>query len=274
MNAWAWDDFARVAGGVWHAAPHDDALSFVGVSIDTRSIEPGQVFFAFEGEQVDGHAYLQNARDGGAGACVVTHTERVPGDLGIPVLAVDDPQAALTRLASAWRDRIRAKVIAITGSNGKTTTCRLMEGVCGAAGKTYASPRSFNPALGVPITLLNTPIDAEYLVAEVGMSTPGEIAARNATLRPDVAIITSIGRAHLEGLGSIENIAKEKAQLIATSPVDAVGVIPGEIGVLEDALAGDPHRIVRLDVPFTPEASDADGSTFRIGSASFRVALP
>lgn len=274
MNAWAWDDFARVAGGVWHAAPHDDALSFVGVSIDTRSIEPGQVFVAFEGEQVDGHAYLQNARDGGASACVVTHAERVPGDLGIPVLAVDDPQAALTRLASAWRDRIRANVIAITGSNGKTTTCRLLESVCGAAGKTYASPRSFNNALGVPITVLNTPIDAEYLVAEVGMSTPGEIAARTRTLRPDVSIVTSIGRAHLEGLGSIENIAKEKAQLIATSPVDAVGVIPGEIGVLEDALAGDPHRIVRLDVPFTPEASDAGGSAFRIGSATFRVALP
>ncbi len=274
MNAWAWDDFARVAGGVWHAAPHEDALSFVGVSIDTRSIEPGQVFFAFEGEQVDGHAYLQNARDGGAGACVVTHAERVPDDLGIPVLVVDDPQAALTRLASAWRDRIRAKVIAITGSNGKTTTCRLLESVCGAAGKTYASPKSFNNALGVPITVLNTPIDAEYLVAEVGMSTPGEIAARTRTLRPDVAIITSIGRAHLEGLGSIENIAKEKAQLIATSPENAVGVIPGGIGVLEDALAGDPHRIVRLDDRFTPEASDADGSTFRIGSASFRVALP
>ncbi|MCR9074955.1 MAG: UDP-N-acetylmuramoyl-tripeptide--D-alanyl-D-alanine ligase [bacterium] len=274
MNAWAWDDFAGVAGGSWHTSPGDDALSFVGVSIDTRSIEPGQVFFAFIGEQVDGHDYLTKARDGGAGACVVTHAERVPDDLGIPVLVVKDPQEALTRLANAWREWIQARVIAITGSNGKTTACRLMEGVCGAAGKTHASPKSFNNALGVPITVLNTPVDAAYLVAEVGMSTPGEIAARNATLRPDVAIITSIGRAHLEGLGSIENIAKEKAQLISTAPAGAVGVIPGGIGVLEDALAGDPHRILRLDDRFKLETSDAHGCGFRIGQDSFRVALP
>jgi UDP-N-acetylmuramoyl-tripeptide--D-alanyl-D-alanine ligase len=274
MNAWAWDDFAGTAGGSWHTPPRDEAIPFAGVSIDTRSIEPGQVFFAFDGEQVDGHAFLGAAQQRGAGACVVTHGERVPDDIGIPVLVVGDALDALTRLADAWRARIRAKVIGITGSNGKTTTCRLMEGVCGAAGKTYASPKSFNNALGVPITVLNTPIDAAYLVAEVGMSTPGEIAARTRTLRPDVSIVTGIGRAHLEGLGSIENIAIEKAQLITTAPAGAVGVIPHGIGSLDAALDGDPHRIERLGDGFRVEQIDQGGCAFSVDGASFRVPIP
>ena len=274
MNAWAWDEIARLAGGAWHIAPESGPCAFVGVSIDTRSIQPGQLFFAFHGEQVDGHDYLRNAQDRGAAACVVTHGDRVPEQIKIPVLAVGDALDAMTRLASAWRDRIRAKVIAITGSNGKTTTCRLMQGVCSAAGKTHASPKSFNNALGVPITVLNTPIDAEFLVAEVGMSTPGEIAARTQLLRPDIAVITSIGRAHLEGLGSIENIAKEKACLISTAPPATVGVIPHGIGSLDAALVGDPHRIVRLDDRFKLETSDADGCAFSIDEASFRVPIP
>lgn len=274
MSSWAWDDFAHAAGGSWRSHPQGPSLPFAGVSIDTRSIEPGQVFFAFVGEQVDGHEYLETAQERGASACVVTHEERVPDDITIPVLVVGDTLDALTRLASAWRDRLAARVIAITGSNGKTTTCRLMQSVCGAAGMTYASPKSFNNALGVPITILNTPIEAEYLVAEVGMSTPGEIAARNMTLRPDLAMITSIGRAHLEGLGSIENIAREKAQLIASSPAEAAGVIPGGIATLEDALRGDPHRIVRLGDGFSLETSDQHGSVFNIDSVRFSVPLP
>ncbi len=274
MNAWAWDEIARIAGGVWHIAPASDECPFVGVSIDTRSIEPGQMFFAFIGEQVDGHKYLMSAQDSGAGACIVTHADRVPDGMTIPVLVVGDALHAMTQLASAWRDRIGARVIAITGSNGKTTTCRLMQGVCEAAGKTFASPKSFNNALGVPITVLNTPADTEFLIAEVGMSTPGEIAARTRLLRPDIAIITSIGRAHLEGLGSIENIAREKADLISTAPVAAVGVIPDGIGVLDDALRDDPHPIMRLGDGFQIEQIDQDGGAFSIHTVPFGVPIP
>jgi UDP-N-acetylmuramoyl-tripeptide--D-alanyl-D-alanine ligase len=273
MNAWAWDVIASIVGGAWHIAPKDDAIDFVGVSIDTRTIEHGQVFFAFEGEQVDGHDYLINAQDRGAGACVVTHPDRVPDGLVIPVLVVGEALGALTRLADGWRDRIGAKVIAITGSNGKTTSCRLMQAVCDGAGKTAASPKSFNNALGVPITILNTPLDAEYLVAEVGMSTPGEIGDRTRLLRPDVAIITSIGRAHLEGLGSIENIAKEKADLIRSAPKHARGVIPGGVDVLDAALADDPHEIERLTDVFRVDRVESHGCVFSMGDASFEIPL-
>ena len=140
--------------------------------------------------------------------------------------------------------------------------------------KTFASPKSFNNALGVPITVLNTPADTEFLIAEVGMSTPGEIAARTRLLRPDIAIITSIGRAHLEGLGSIENIAREKADLIATAPDAAVGVIPDGIGVLDAALRDDPHPIVRLGDGFQIEQIDEGGCSFSINAVPFRVPIP
>jgi UDP-N-acetylmuramoyl-tripeptide--D-alanyl-D-alanine ligase len=274
MSAWGCDEFARTAGGAWHTSPRADTFDFAGVSIDTRSIGRGQVFFAFEGEQVDGHRYLLSAQEAGAAACVVTHADRVPEGVRIPVLVVGDPLDALTKLADAWRDRIGARVIAVTGSNGKTTSCRLMHGICSAAGKTYASPKSFNNALGVPITILNTPIDADYLVAEVGMSTPGEIAARTRTLRPDVAIITSIGRAHLEGLGSVENIAKEKSELILSAPQHARGVIPAGIGVLDAALAEDPHDIERLGDAFRVDRVDERGGSFMMGSDAFSIPIP
>ena len=262
MNSWPWDELASTVGGSWVIESSTDALDFVGVCIDTRDIEPGQLFFAFVGEQADGHAYLEQAQHGGASACVVTHPDRIPDGFTLPALLIQDPQRALNDLASVWRSRLHAKVIAITGSNGKTTTCRLMHSVCANAGKAFASPKSFNNALGVPITVLNTPVDAQFLVAEVGMSTPGEIAQRTKTLRPDIAMITSIGRAHLEALGSIENIAHEKAQLISTAPESAVGVIPSAIESLDAALSDDSHRIIRLP------------SDFNINDAGFSVPLP
>ncbi len=274
MSAWAWDELAQAAGGRWLVEPESASLDFAGVCIDTRELRPGQIFFAFVGEQADGHAYLAEARAKGASVCVVTHPDRVPEDLGIPVLAVDDVLDALTRLASDWRERIKAWVIAITGSNGKTTTCRLMHSVCGAAGKSFVSPKSFNNALGVPITILNTTVDAEYLVAEVGMSTPGEIAERTRLLRPSISIITSIGRAHLQALGSVENIAREKAQIITAAPEHAIGIIPAGIAVLDDAFRDDPHTLFSLGEVLRVELCDQHGCDFLLGGEPFRVSLP
>ena len=274
MSGWAFDDFAHAAGGSWHVEPGGAAMDFRGVCIDTRALRPGQVFFAFVGEHADGHGFLQQAADGGASVCVVTRADRVPAGFAVPTLVVDDPVRALTALADAWRDRIAARVIGITGSNGKTTACRLMHAVCAGAGRASVSPKSFNNALGVAITILNTPEDAEYLVAEVGMSTLGEIEARTRTLRPDVAIITSIGRAHLEALGSIANIAREKAQLIKASKPGAVGVIPSGGAELEDALRGDGHTIRKLDNSFSMIDVTTTGTRFSLDGAAFTVPLP
>lgn len=273
MSAWGWDEFAQAAGGAWHIEPTTGSFDFVGVSIDTRDLQPGQVFFAFVGEQSDGHSHLDQAKANGAGICVVTHPDRVPTGFALPVMVVDKPQRALTDLAAAWRAQLRAWVIAVTGSNGKTTTCRLMHSVCSAAGKSFVSPKSFNNALGVPITILNTPVDTEYLVAEVGMSTPGEIEERTRLLRPDVAIITSIGRAHLQGLGSLANIAREKADIIRSAPPGCIGLVPDGISVLEDALRDDPRTIFHLGEVLQVERSDQHGCDFLLGGEPFRVPL-
>lgn len=273
MSAWAWDEMAQAAGGRWLVEPESSSLDFVGVCIDTRELRLGQIFFAFVGEQADGHGYLEQARSKGASACVITDPDRVPAGFALPVLVVDEPQRALTDLAAAWRAQLRAWVIAITGSNGKTTSCRLMHSVCSAAGKAFVSPKSFNNALGVPITILNTPVDAGYLVAEVGMSTPGEIAERTRLLRPSISIITSIGRAHLQALGSIENIAREKAQIIAAAPEHAIGIIPTGIEALEHVLRGDAHRVERMGDAFELIGIDASGSRFSIAGINFSVPL-
>jgi UDP-N-acetylmuramoyl-tripeptide--D-alanyl-D-alanine ligase len=274
MSAWDRDAFAQAAGGAWHIEPSAQTIDFVGVSIDTRTIEPGQVFFAFVGQHSDGHTHLEQAKGSGAGLCVVTDPQRVPEGFELPTVVVDEPQQALTGLARAWRSMLSAKVIAITGSNGKTTTCRLMHSVCAGAGKAFVSPKSFNNALGVPITILNTPSDAQFLVGEVGMSTPGEIAQRTHLLRPDIALITSIGRAHLEALGSVANIAREKAQIIRSAPEPTLGVIPGGIDLLEDALRDDKHRIERLGDGFELLQVTATASRFAVDGCAFSVPLP
>jgi len=236
MTPWNAQEIQSAINGQWINKPKSDSIAFEGVAIDSRSIQSNQIFFAFVGEQTDGHQYLLQAQQTGASLCIVTHRDRVPHDIKIPVLLVDDALEAMTNLAVIWRSKLNAIVIAITGSNGKTTTCRLMYSICKQAGATYVSQKSFNNALGVPITILNTPIDAQYLVAELGTSSPGEIAQRAHLVQPDYAIITSIGRAHLEELIDIAGVAKEKGALVHALGSSGTAVIPSGIKELDSAL--------------------------------------
>lgn len=238
MNEWTRDQLETITQGRWIIAPKHDSIPFAGVAIDSREIITDQFFIAFVGEHVDGHAYLNRAAQLGASMCIVTDATKVPKDLGIPVLVVADALDAITQLARAWRQRLSAKVIAITGSNGKTTTCRLVQSICAQAGKSSGSIKSFNNALGVPITILNTPLDTDFLIAELGTSSPGEIAQRAALVEPDIAIITSIGSAHLEQLGNRAGVAKEKASIIRALKPGATAIIPHGIEELDAALAG------------------------------------
>ena len=238
MSEWTRDQLEAITQGRWIIVPTRDAVPFAGVAIDSRELYADQFFIAFVGEHVDGHAYLQAAAQRGASLCIVTDATRVPNGFQIPVLVVDDALVALTVLGQAWRQRLDTKVIAITGSNGKTTTCRLVQSVCAQAGKASGSTKSFNNALGVPITILNTPIDADYLVAELGTSSPGEIAQRAALVQPDIAIITSIGSAHLEQLGDRVGVAKEKTSIIRALKPNGTAIIPNGINELDAALVG------------------------------------
>ncbi len=280
MSSLSYEDIRIAMDARWVIEPKLEVFDFVGVAIDTRAIEPGQLFFAFVGEQVDGHDYLEHAAKAGAGMCVITDATKVPDGFEVPVLIVDDALEAITKLAWTWRQRFRAnqtKVIAITGSNGKTTTCRLIHSVCAQSGLSFVSPKSFNNALGVPITILNTPQDADYLVAELGTSSPGEIAARSGLIEPDIAVITSIGSAHLEELGDRGGVAHEKSQIIKALPDGAHAIIVGGIAELESAIESEADRVqitrIGTEVPIEIlEATDRHTS-FTFAGEPFTVPM-
>jgi UDP-N-acetylmuramoyl-tripeptide--D-alanyl-D-alanine ligase len=201
---------AAMAGRPFGTLPE----GITGISIDSRSITPGEAFFAIKGDRVDGHDYASMATANGASLLVVSEA-RLPamGRLTVPMIVVEDVLAALGRLGLASRERSRARIIAVTGSVGKTTTKEMLRHVLSPSGKVHASVASFNNHWGVPLTLARMPEDADYGVFEVGMNHPGEIRPLVGIIRPDVAIITTIAPAHLGNFKNIKEIAAAKAEI-------------------------------------------------------------
>jgi len=181
-----------------------------GVSIDTRTLQPGDLFVALVGER-DGHAHVADALARGAAGVLVHRTEELPA--GAPVLVVDDILEGLHALGRAGRARFGGKVVAVTGSVGKTTTKEMLRTALSAFGPTHASAASYNNHWGVPLTLARLPADAAFCVAEIGMNHAGEIAPLARLVAPHVAVITAIAAAHIGHLGSLEAIADEKASI-------------------------------------------------------------
>ncbi len=207
-----------------------DDGSITSVSTDSRAIEAGALFFAIVGEQFDGHDFVEQALSSGASACVCArfHQEQMNLSEGAPVFWVDDTVEALGRLAAFYRREILPAstiVIAVTGSNGKTTTKCMIDHVLSAVMKGVASPKSFNNNIGVPLTLFLADADDRYVVAEVGTNAPGEIAQLSAIASPDVAVITSIGEAHLAGFGHTRAVADEKTDLLSHIRPNGLSVI-------------------------------------------------
>lgn len=183
----------------------------MGVSIDTRTIEQGDLFVALKAAR-DGHDFVATALEKGAAAAIVTHRpDGVAEDA--PLLIVDDVLRALEDLAQAARARTKARVLAITGSVGKTSAKEMARAVLSRQGKTHAAEASYNNHWGVPLTLARMPADTEYAVIEIGMSNPGEIAPLSRMARPHVAMITTIAAAHLEAFENLRGIAVEKASI-------------------------------------------------------------
>jgi UDP-N-acetylmuramoyl-tripeptide--D-alanyl-D-alanine ligase len=196
-------------------APPSDALSTTvnGVSIDSRTLEAGDLFFAIKGDAHDGHDHVPRAFEAGASAAVVSRDRaRELAALG-PLFAVDDTLKAMERLGVAARARSKAKIVAVTGSVGKTTAKEMLRAMLTACGATHASAASYNNHWGVPLTLARMPADARFGVFEMGMNHAGEIAPLTCMARPHVALVTTIAPVHIEHLGSIEAIADAKAEI-------------------------------------------------------------
>ncbi|MFT4960828.1 MAG: UDP-N-acetylmuramoyl-tripeptide--D-alanyl-D-alanine ligase [Paracoccaceae bacterium] len=222
MTLWSAQDAALATGGVaqgdWQAS---------GVSIDTRSLEPGDLFVALKVAR-DGHEFVAAALAKGAAAAMVSHIpDGVAADA--PLLIVDDVQIALEALGCAARARTGARIVAVTGSVGKTSTKEMLAGMLGEQGRTHASVASYNNQWGVPLTLARMPQDSEFGVIEIGMNHPGEIAPLAQMARPHVVLITTVAPVHLEAFDSVIGIAQEKAAIMDGIEPDGIAVLNADL---------------------------------------------
>ncbi|MGB7318935.1 MAG: UDP-N-acetylmuramoyl-tripeptide--D-alanyl-D-alanine ligase [Planktotalea sp.] len=231
MSLWTAAEAAAATGG---RAVGDWAVR--GISIDTRTIETGDLFVALKAAR-DGHEFVAQALAKGAGAALVTHLpEGVAADA--PLLIVKDVLGALEDLGRAGRARTNARVVAITGSVGKTSTKEMLRDVLGEQGRTHASVASYNNHWGVPLTLARMPQDTEFAVIEIGMNHPGEIAPLAKMARPHVAMITTVAAAHLEAFENVEGIAAEKASILEGLEPEGRAILNADIdtaAVLKEA---------------------------------------
>ncbi|BAB48905.1 UDP-N-acetylmuramoylalanyl-D-glutamyl-2,6-diaminopimelate--D-alanyl-D-alanine ligase [Mesorhizobium japonicum] len=202
-----------------------------GISIDSRSLQPGDAFFAIKGEAMDGHDFATAAIKAGAGVLVVAEG-KLPslGRLTAPIIVVEDVLVALEKLGVAARARSQAKIIAVTGSAGKTTTKEALRHVLSAVGKVHASAQSFNNHWGVPLTLARMPDNCDYAVFEIGMNHPDEIRPLVKMVRPHVAIVTMIAAAHLGFFRNLDEIAKAKAEIFEGLEPEGAAVLNRDDG--------------------------------------------
>ncbi len=217
---WTAEDAAEATGGRLVGA---DSWIATGVSIDTRTLQRGEMFVALT-DQRDGHDFVADAFARGAGAALVSRLDASDG----PRLLVGDVPEALRALARGARARSSAIRIAVTGSVGKTSVKEALAHILSVGGRTHAAAKSFNNHWGVPLTLARMAPEARYGVFEIGMSNPGEIAPLAALVAPHVALITTIAPVHLEGLGSLEAIAREKASIYSAMAPGGTALVPGD----------------------------------------------
>ena len=276
---WTAADLLEATGGTL-SKPFDAD----GVSIDTRTLTAGDLFVALVGEGRDGHAFVAEALATGAAGAMV-HDSGLPAG---PVLRVDDTLAALARLGGFARARFGEGggcQIAVTGSVGKTTTKEMLRGVLSRFGTTHAAAASYNNHWGLPLTLARTPRDAKFCIAEIGMNHAGEIAPLACLARPHVAVITTIAKAHVGYLGSIEAIADEKATILRGLEPGGIGVLPADSPQFQRLIAAAGAAVVftfgtdpTADVRLVRSEADQDGSLIHVDisgrPASLRLNAP
>jgi len=234
MKAWTPERIAQAAGARLLAGV-SAATGPSRATIDSRAVAPGDLFVGLPGEMHDGGAFAEQALAAGAWGVLVAPQHAPAGVAGV-VLSAEDPLKALQALARSWRRELGARVIAITGSTGKTSTKDILAALLERHRATFVSRGNFNTEIGLPLELLAAPAGTEALVLEMGMRGAGQIAELTRIAEPDVGVIVNVGPAHLELLGSIEAIAAAKAELIADLHADATAVIPANEPLL------DPHR--------------------------------
>lgn len=197
-------------------------VDICGASIDARSLQPGALFFALQGETSDGHDYLNQALAAGASAAVV---ECRVDDSVLPQIIVGNARQALGQLAAWWRTQLNCKIVAVTGSNGKTTVKEMLAAILSQCGNTLATLGNFNNDLGMPLTLLRISKEHDYAVLEMGANHFGEVEYMVHIAKPDVALVNNAGPAHLEGFGDISGVARAKGEIYSGLGPQGIAVI-------------------------------------------------
>jgi len=238
-----------------------------GLSIDTRTLKAGDLFVALTGDNRDGHDFVRAAFEAKAGAALVTHA---PAGANGPFLTVGHTQRGLEDLARAARARSNAKILAVTGSAGKTTTKEILRLACDALGRTHASAASYNNHWGVPLSLASLPRDAEYGIFEVGMNHFGELRNLVSFVKPHVALITTIAPAHLEFFGNCESIADAKSEIFEGLLPGGAALIPADSPYAERLKARARQAQVSRIVTFG-ESGDAKLISFADEGEGMRV---
>ena len=274
---------AQAVGGRLIACEADARRVVRGITWDSRQVAEGNIFLALPGQRVDGNDFVTAAVQAGAGAVICTREPSsslmaIAGEFACPIIVVRDAQAALTSLARAWRRRLHAVVVGVTGSSGKTSTKDFLAALLAQRFKTCATQGNHNNELGVPATVLAADADTEVLVVEMGMRGQGQIAELCEFVHPSIGVVTNVGMSHLELLGSQEAIARAKGELYAALPRTGLAVLPAddpyapflaECGKLAE------RGVQTLSCGFSPEADVRAGEpTFdEAACASFELAV-
>lgn len=238
--------FEAWTGGTWTQQP---TFPITKVTQDSRQACLGVLYVALKGERHDGHDFVSTAFHSGATAAMVKRGWMPPADVAsLPLLCVDDPAQALSDLAEGYRKSLKATVVGITGSAGKTTLKELTAAMLSGAGQTAATPGNYNNEVGLPLSLLSVPEEARFAVIEAGISHPNDMDPLAKTMCPDVAAISCIGPAHIEYFGSERAIAAEKAKLLAKVPPTGFAVIPDTCAEFETLRAACQCRVITCSI--------------------------
>jgi len=237
---WTLDTIAAALAGEAVGKLPRGSAELTGITTDTRKIGKGNAFLALRGERFDGHDYLRDAVRDGAAALIVSRAPKVD-TLGVPIFEVRDTLIALGALGHYWRRAWGKTVIGVAGSNGKTSTKDLLRAAFGRAYTIYATTGNLNNRIGVPLTLLALPPEADIAVIELGTSLPGEVAILRDIAEPDIALVTSIAEEHLEGLGDLAGVLREEA---AAYEGVAVGIAPSAQPEIAAVARGKAKRVI------------------------------
>ena len=256
--------------------PLQSDIAFTGITTDSRAIVPGMLFAALHGETHDGHDHIQQAEDLGAVAVLVCRDVKT----FLPQLKVADVLLALGVLAGFWKSQCKARVVGITGSNGKTTVKEMIASILRRSGSVLATQGNFNNELGLPLTLFQLNNSHDYAIVEMGASNPGDIAYLAGIAKPEIGIITNIGPAHLQGFVTEEGVARAKGELYKSLPGDGVAIMNAAepwVGLWESInqantvyyFNGDKDQHIRLR-----QTPDADVVITPLGEFSLKLPLP